>query len=501
MYINDTIAAISTPHGTGGIGIIRISGDNAFEICSKLFKGKKPFNEIKTHTINYGKIVEPTTGDMVDEVLVSKMKGPNTFTREDIVEINCHGGTVVLLKILELVVACGARPAEPGEFTKRAFLNGRLDLSQAEAVIDLINAKTNEGSRAAVSQLEGRLSERIKKARSKLIELIAHIEVTVDYPEHDIEEITGRQVYDDSKVILDTLNEIASSFNKGRILREGIKAVIVGKPNVGKSSLLNELAGKSKAIVTDIPGTTRDIIEEYVSIKGIPVNLSDTAGIRETADPIERIGVEKARNAIEEADLVIMMLDGLRKPDEEDKAIISQVSGKKIIYIINKIDKADQEAVSQIEEQILRHGDGSSVTTLFHVKQQDRDGDGSAVLDNGQDQSDIHNNDSSSIRIVKASMLRGEGLDKLEEAIAGLFIKGDVAINNEILVTNIRHKNLLDMAAASIKEACKAYETGMPLDMITIDIKNAAEYLGQITGESVSEDVVHEIFSRFCIGK
>ena len=492
MHFDETIAAISTPHGTGGIGIIRISGDKAFQIAARLYAGKKPFNDIKTHTINYGRILNPLNGDMIDEVLLTKMKGPHTFTKEDVVEVNCHGGTVVMLRILELIVKAGARPAEPGEFTKRAFLNGRLDLSQAEAVIDLINAKTTEGSRAAAAQLEGKLSEKIKSSRNKLIGLIAHIEVTVDYPEHDIEEITGRAVYEDALNIQESLAEIAESFDKGRILREGIRVVIAGKPNVGKSSLLNELAGKNKAIVTDIPGTTRDIIEEYVSIKGIPVKLADTAGIRKTADPIEKIGVEKAEGAMEAAELIILMLDASRGLDEEDKSIIRKLSGKKTIYIINKTDMADEAEVSAIEDYLWKQRDGSLDSKI--------QGDVSAVLEEN-----IFGGSIPPViaerKIIRASMLLGKGLDELEQTIGDLFIKGNVTINNEVLVTNIRHKNLLDMSIASLQEACRAYEGGMPLDMITIDIKNAAEYLGRITGESVSEDVVQEIFSRFCIGK
>lgn len=494
--MNDTIAAISTPQGTGGIGIIRISGEKAFGIADRLFVGKRPVKEMRSHTVNYGKIINPLNGDMVDEVLLTKMKRPHTFTKEDVIEINCHGGTVVLLRILELVMKEGARPAEPGEFTKRAFLNGRLDLSQAEAVIDLINAKTTEGSRAAAAQLEGKLSERLKKARNQLIGLIAHIEVTVDYPEHDIEEITGQAVYEDTQGILAKLIEIAESFNKGRILREGIKVVIAGKPNVGKSSLLNELAGKNKAIVTDIPGTTRDIIEEYISIKGIPVKLSDTAGIRETADPIEKIGVEKAEGAIESADLILLMLDGSKELDEDDKGIIDKLSEKKIIYLINKTDMAEEAMVSAIVRYL-----GQKQKAGFYVSRETkgmRQGDGSLAASETEP-SNLTVSDP--VKVIRASMLMGKGLDELESAIADLFLKGNVSINNEVLVTSIRHKSLLDMAIGSLKDARNAYETGMPLDMITIDIKNAAECLGQITGESVSEDVVHEIFSRFCIGK
>ncbi len=479
LYLDETIAAISTPHGMGGIGIIRISGNKAFEIAAKLFAGKKPFREIKSHTINYGKILDSSSGVMVDEVLLSKMEGPHTFTKEDVVEINCHGGMVVLYQILDLVVKEGARPAEPGEFTKRAFLNGRLDLSQAEAVIDLINAKTAEGSRAAAVQLEGRLSEKIKNSRSKLIGLLAHIEVTVDYPEHDVEEITGRAVYESILNIMEDLAGIAESFDKGKILREGIRVVIAGKPNVGKSSLLNALAGKNKAIVTDIPGTTRDIIEEYISMGGIPVKLSDTAGIRETADPIEKIGVEKAEGAIEAADLIILMLDGSRGFDEDDKGILRKLSGKKMICIINKTDMADEKTVSAMEDYLLEGQGGlRQENSPLALKEVFRD-----------------------TKIIRTSMVYGKGLEELEAGIKELFIKGNVAVNNEVLVTGIRHKNLLDMAIGSLREAGKAYEGSLPLDMITIDIKDAAEYLGQITGESVSEDVVHEIFSRFCLGK
>jgi tRNA modification GTPase len=457
--IGDTIAAISTPHGVGGIGIIRISGPDAFRIAGVLFKGRRPIEEMKSHTISHGWIVKPHSGEKVDEVLVSKMAGPSTFTREDVVEINCHGGTVVLMDILNMVMNEGARPAEPGEFTKRAFMNGRMDLSQAEAVIDLINAKTSEGSRAAADQLEGRLSAILGGIRKRLIGLIAHIEVTVDYPEHDIEEITGKQVYEDVRVIITELAGASESFNRGRILREGIKAVITGKPNVGKSSLLNELSGKSRAIVTEIPGTTRDVIEEYVSIKGMPVSILDTAGIRETGDPIEKIGVERAEKALETADLIIMVIDAARGIDEEDASIMERITGRRVIYLINKMDLVDEATAAGIADR-LKGG-----------------------------------------KVLNASVLQGKGVEALEAEIAGMFMTGEVGLNSEVLLTNIRHRNLVDKAAQSLKEACAAYEAGMPLDCITIDIKNAAEYLGEITGESVSEAVVAEIFHRFCIGK
>ncbi len=456
---DDTIAAISTAQGTGGIGIIRISGSKAFQITDRIFSGKRKISSAKSHTLSYGKIINPLNGVMIDEVLIAKMEKPNTFTKEDIVEINCHGGLIVLKEVLTLVLKEGARLAEPGEFTKRAFLNGRMDLSQAEAVIDLINAKTEDGSKAAAQQLEGRLSIKIKEVRKKLIELIAHIEVTVDYPEHDIEEVTGEMVFREISDIRGNLSDIIKGFEKGRILREGISLVIIGKPNVGKSSLLNELSGNNKAIVTDIPGTTRDIIEEYININGIPVRITDTAGIRDTEDIVEKIGVEKAKKAIDSADLIIMMLDASLGLSDEDMLILDKVRGKKLIVLINKIDCADNGVIEKIEEKI---GVNS---------------------------------------IIRTSIKEGIGIERLEKEISDLFNKGEIRSNDEILVTNIRHKDLIDKALSGISDAIGSYEAGMPLDCITIDIKNSAEYLGQITGESASEDVMHEIFSRFCIGK
>jgi len=458
-FNDDTITAISTAQGTAGIGIIRISGNRSFEIAENIFSGKHKIVDLKTHTLSYGKIINPSKREVIDEVLITKMNKPHTFTREDIIEINCHGGMVVIKKILDLILKEGARMAEPGEFTKRAFLNGRIDLSQAEAVIDLINAKTDESSKAAVQQLEGKLSIKIREVRKKLIELIAHIEVTVDYPEHDIDEVTGLAVYNESIILKNKMHEIIKDFDKGRILREGINIVIVGKPNVGKSSLLNELAGKNKAIVTDIPGTTRDIIEEYINISGIPSRITDTAGIRETEDFVEKIGVEKAEKAIDFADLVILMLDACSGLESEDSRILEKARNKKMIILINKIDKVNEKAIKEIEDKVKGR------------------------------------------TVIKTSILENIGISQLEKKITELFIKGEINSDNEILITNIRHKNLIDRAIESIEEARVSYESGMPLDCMTIDIKNSAEYLGQITGESVSEDVMKEIFSRFCIGK
>lgn len=459
MHFEDTIAALSTPYGTGGIGVIRISGDLAFEVSGKLFSSSRTMEEIASHTVTYGKIVDPETNEHVDEVLLLKMKKPNTFTREDVVEIHCHGGIVVINRVMELLFKYGARPAEAGEFTKRAFLNGRIDLSQAEAIIDLINSKTIESSRAAVSHLEGRLSNKLKLLRGDLVELLAHIEVTVDYPEHDIEEITGEKVYENLKKIKAELSDLAKTFDRGKLLREGINVVIAGKPNVGKSSLLNQLAGSTRAIVTDIPGTTRDIIEEYVNIKGIPAKITDTAGIRITQDIVEKIGVDKAYKAIEDADLIIVVIAADTGILEEDREVLNSISGRKSLVLINKTDLVDRAKLDDIRSQL---------------------------------EADI---------ILEASVINDEGIEGLEEKIKELFFKGDISKNEEVLLTNARHKSLVDKSIQAIDQALSSFNMGMPLDMVTIDIKSSAEYIGQITGESIDEAVMHNIFSRFCIGK
>ncbi|HOL91779.1 MAG TPA: tRNA uridine-5-carboxymethylaminomethyl(34) synthesis GTPase MnmE [Clostridiales bacterium] len=458
----ETIAAISTPYGTGGIGIIRISGPEAFSVAEKIFRGRRKISETRSHSVVHGRIVDPADGQMVDEVLLVKMDAPGTFTGEDTIEINCHGGIVVLRRVLSLVLRYGARAACPGEFTKRAFINGRMDLAQAEAVIDLINSKTDEGSRAAAAQLQGRLSEKIRGARRKMIELIARIEAAIEYPEEDIEEITGEAVRNGIKEVREELRKTAQSFTRGRLLREGITAAIIGKPNAGKSSLLNALVGSSRAIVTDIPGTTRDIIEEYVNIKGIPVRFLDTAGIRSTDDPVEAIGVEKARTAAAEAELVIIVLDAQTGITDEDREIMKTSLSKKTIVMINKTDVADDRMVEDMKEQIRTYGD---------------------------------------IPVVVASMVDGTGMDDLADRIESLAAGGEISANNEVLLTNARHRQLIEDAVLGLDSAESAYKGGMPLDLVTIDIRDAAEALGRITGESVSEDVVNEIFSRFCVGK
>ena len=451
VHEHDTIAAISTPQGAGGIGIVRMSGDKAFAIAAKILKTKKDFSEIDTHTVSYAKVIDPSNEDVLDEVLVVKMQGPRTFTKEDVVEINCHGGSVVIQKVLALVVYEGARLADPGEFTKRAFLNGRMDLSQAEAVIDVINAKTERGVKIAINQLEGNLSLEIKALRAKIIGLLAHCEVTIDYPEYDIDQITEKQVAQGLQEILKTLEAISFSFDKGRIIRDGANVVIAGRPNVGKSSLLNALIGHQKAIVTDIPGTTRDIIEEYINIRGIPVKMTDTAGLRETEDFVEKIGVDRAKKAVEAADLVIFMLDALEKAP-------SLPPGSAIV-VINKIDLVDDATAQKLKETFENHC------------------------------------------VVMTSIVNSIGINELEEAIAEALMHDDALSDNQIMLTNIRHKSLVDKAIEGVKGAMMAYEDKLPLDCLTIDMKNAGENLGQITGEAVSEDVLHEIFSRFCIGK
>lgn len=459
MHELDTIAAISTPLGTGGIGIVRISGPEAFGIAEAVFRGTRAFSDIPSHTVSYGKIIDADSGETIDEVLALKLEQPRTFTREDMVELDCHGGTVVLRRVLEQVIKAGARPAEPGEFTKRAFLNGRIDLSQAEAVIDLINAKTLEGSKAAVGQLEGRLSRSLNRARRRLVELMAHMEVTFDYPEHDTEEITAAMVLEGIAEVRGQLLDISGSFERGRIIREGINIVITGKPNVGKSTLLNELAGSGRAIVTDIPGTTRDIIEEYISIRGIPVRLTDTAGLRETEDAVERIGVEKAELAVENADLVIAVLDAGTGISDLDRDVLLKVKGRLSVYMVNKTDLASTEQLAAIKKEL-----------------------GGTAL-------------------IEARLKDGEGVRELEEHIYGLFMGGRVKANDEVLLTSTRHKKLVDAALADLGRAGEALKAGMPLDLAAIDIRSAAESLGMITGEAVDEEVLTEIFSKFCVGK
>ena len=456
---NDTIAAVSTAVGNAGISIIRVSGDKAFDIASKIFKGKGNFLEYPSHTIRYGKIVDPDTNEVIDEVLISKMAAPKTYTTEDVVEINCHGGFVTAKRILDLLFRMGIRPAEPGEFTKRAFLNGRIDLVQSEAIMDLICSVTEKSSKAAVTQLEGRLSHKLNRIRESLVDILAKIEVNLDYPEYDFEEVTIRECTEVINGIRNDLKRLIESFDYGKVLREGLNVAIIGKPNAGKSSLLNRLSGKNRAIVTDIPGTTRDILEEYVNIQGLPVKLLDTAGLRETADEVEKIGVEKALEVIDIADLILFMLDAQTGFEKEDSEILEKIKNysSKILYVVNKTDSTDEEKLGEIRKRV----------------------------------SDI----------IEISVLEDYGIDNLEKAILDYVNKSGIDADSQVIVTNARHKKLLKDALDSLDSAVAAAESGMTLDLISMDIKNAAEKIGFITGHEITEEVVMNIFENFCIGK
>lgn len=459
--MNDTIAAISTSISSSGIGIIRISGEDSIGIADKLFKSKykKSLESVKTHTIHYGDIINPLDNEKIDEVLVSVMKEPNTFTKENIVEINCHGGVIVVQKILGLVLSNGARLAEPGEFTKRAFLNGRIDLSQAEAVIDIITAKTDLSLKSSVNQLDGSISKKIKDIRHSLIELIAHIEASIDYPEYDIEEISNDNVIRDMNSIEEDISKLLDTSDNGKIIREGIKTVIVGKPNVGKSSLMNTLLREDRAIVTDIAGTTRDVLEEYMNIKGIPLRIVDTAGIRNTEDIVEKIGVSKSKELLKDADLIIMMMDASSGFSSEDQSIIDLIKDKKSIVLLNKVDLDIKTSVEEIKEY-NKHLD-----------------------------------------IIPISVKNEQGIEQIEEKIKDLFFLGNIQLNDNIYITNVRHKTSLENALRSIEAVKESIKCGMPEDCWSIDLKNVYDYLGEITGDSVGENLIDQIFSQFCLGK
>ena len=447
----NTIAAISTPAGQGGIGIVRISGKDSFNIINMVFKSR---DILEPNTIKYGKIVD-SFGNVLDEVLVSFFKAPRSYTGEDVCEINCHGGFVSTKQILDLVLSCGAVMAEPGEFTKRAFLNGKLDLSQAEAVIDIINSKTLKENRASVRQLEGFLGKEISRIKDSLVSVLIDVEANIDYPEYDIEEVRREHIDSVLEENIFSLIKLEKSFETGKVLRNGINTVIIGKPNVGKSSLLNALLKEDRAIVTEIPGTTRDTIEEFLTIKGVPLKIIDTAGIRETADVVEGIGVAKSKKALEDAELVLMLLDGTKPLEDVDRQLLADIDDKNFIVLINKVDekcvisKADIDCENVIE---------ISAKTLI-------------------------------------------GLDLLENLIEKMFDMNNIEVGNEVIVTNLRHKNLIEMAKNEIIKVQVALKSGLPIDMISIELQNAVQHLAEIVGESVSEDVVSGIFQRFCVGK
>lgn len=460
MYFEDTIAAIATPPGLGGIGIVRISGDRALNIAKEIFVfGNNKESVFKDRYLHYGKIVD-SSGRIIDEVLLAYMKAPRSYTKEDVVEIHCHGGVVPIREILKEVIKKGARLAEPGEFTKRAFLNGRIDLVQAEAVMDLISSKTHISAMASINQMEGKLSKHIGAMREELIRNMAHIEVVIDYPEEDIDEIGMESLRDTIMELCNEIKNMMKTIEKGKLIREGIKAVIIGKTNVGKSSLLNALLGEDRAIVTDIPGTTRDVIEEYINIKGLAVRIVDTAGIRETLDKIERMGIERSKQNIDKADLILMVMDASIAIEEEDREIFSYIKNRKTLIVLNKIDKPVMLGKNEIEKEL-----------------------------------------GNKIPIIETSLISGKGVDKLEDMIYKMFFRGELEITHDKVITNMRHYEALERAYNYLKDALEGIDYGMPLDIISIDLYGAANSLGNITGETVTEDLINKIFSEFCLGK
>ncbi|MCP1103111.1 tRNA modification GTPase [Aequitasia blattaphilus] len=459
---NRTIAAISTAVSPSGIGIVRMSGNQSIEIADKVFKGKKSLHESKSHRIHYGHIYEEN--QMVDEVLVMLMKGPHSFTKEDTVEINCHGGVFIVKKVLDLLIKNGASPALPGEFTKRAFLNGRMDLSQAEAVSDLIYSQNDYALKNSVNQLKGKLKDTIQEIRNEIIYNTAFIETALDDPEHISMEGFSDKLNIEIKKWLKKLNNLIDSNENGKIISEGIKTVIVGKPNAGKSSLLNVLLGEERAIVTDIEGTTRDILEEHINLNGILLNIIDTAGIRDTDDKVEKIGVSKAASYVEEADLILYVIDASRALDENDETIMKMIDGKKCIFLLNKTDL----------DTVISKSDFASNLANSNLKEN---------------------------AVIEVSAINITGIDEVEETIKRMFYEGNISFNNEIFITNVRQKDALVHAKESILRVESSVENQMPEDLYTIDLLDAYEYLGEITGETIGEDLVNEIFQKFCMGK
>lgn len=457
----DTIAAISTPPGEGAISIVRLSGDEALAIADRMYhSGSKCLLEVPSHTIHYGHILDPATSQLIDEVMVTVLKAPKTFTREDIVEINCHGGMVVTNQILQLALRQGARLAEPGEFTKRAFLNGRVDLSQAEAVMDLIRAKTDKAMNLALNQLDGNLSHLIRSLRQEILETLAQVEVNIDYPEYDdVEELTTRLLLEKAHQVQVQIDQLLLTAQQGKILREGLSTAIIGRPNVGKSSLLNYLLDEEKAIVTEIAGTTRDVIEEYVNVRGVPLKLIDTAGIRDTEDVVEKIGVERSKKALAEADLILLVLNQSEALTAADRELLRLTADDKRIILLNKTDLPAQLNLDS-EAELL--GD----SPLFAI-----------------------------------SVLEKAGLDQLEKAIADLFFAGGTGDKDASYVSNTRHIALLEKAGQALGEVIVGIEAGMPVDLVQIDMTRCWDFLGEIVGDSVQDELITQLFSQFCLGK
>lgn len=457
----ETIAAISTPPGEGAIGIVRLSGENAVEVADRVYRsGAKVLAEQKSHTIHYGHIQNPKTNEVVDEVMISVMLAPKTFTREDIIEINCHGGITSVNQVLQVVLQQGARLAEPGEFTKRAFLNGRIDLSQAEAVMDLIRAKTDKAMHVALQQLDGNLSSLIRSLRSDILDTLAQVEVNIDYPEYDdVETLTSQLLVEKATQVKAHIQQLLQTASQGKILREGLATAIIGRPNVGKSSLLNFLLQEEKAIVTEIAGTTRDVIEEYVNVRGVPLKLVDTAGIRETEDIVERIGVERSRQALKEADLVLLVFNQNEPLSEEDLLLIEATNQNHRIVILNKVDLPNQLDLNKLETLV------------------DPDS------------------------IVKTSILTKSGIDLLEEKIAALFFAGNTGERDATYVSNVRHIALLNDAESALDDVITGIEAGLPVDLVQMDMTRCWDLLGEITGDSVQDELLNQLFSQFCLGK
>ncbi len=455
----DTIAAIATPPGEGAISIVRLSGDDAVTIADQVFKGKD-LTKVSSHTINYGHFIDPKTREIIDEVMVSVLRAPKTFTREDTVEINCHGGIVPTNKILQVLLTNGARLAEPGEFTKRAFLHGRIDLAQAESVMDLIRAKTDRSMKAALNQLDGELSQLIRNLRQEILDVLAQVEVNIDYPEYDdVEEMTSKLLREKALDVRAKIEQLLVTARQGKILREGLATALVGRPNVGKSSLLNHLLHEDKAIVTDIAGTTRDVIEEYVNVLGVPLKLVDTAGIRETDDRVEKIGVERSRQALDRSDLVILLLNASEPLTTEDIELLQLTQDKKRIIVLNKMDLEPKLDLNELYQYVDK------------------------------------------AEVLKTSVLKNEGIRELEEHIATLFYGGIENSQTTVLVTNARHIALLEQAKAALEAVLTGLEQELPVDLVQIDMTRAWELLGEITGDSYQDELLDQLFSQFCLGK